>query len=73
MAQIRLALDYIEENREQVLRDYEAIRARHARGNSAEVRERLERSRARLEDAREVLRRRGQTGDNGHAEPAGGH
>src|SRR5687767_10717523 len=58
VAQIRLALDYIEEHREQVLRDDEAIRARHARGNSPEVRERLKQSRARLEEAREELRRR---------------
>lgn len=73
IAQIRLALDYIEENREQVLRDYDAIRARHARGNSAEVRERLETSQARLEAARKELRRQAQAGENGHAGPAGGH
>src|SRR4051794_36075623 len=73
VAQIRLALDYIEENREEVLRDYEAIRARHARGNPAEVRQRLETSRARLEAVREELQRRSQAGENGHAGPAGGH
>ncbi|MBI1916442.1 MAG: DUF433 domain-containing protein [Planctomycetes bacterium] len=58
VAQIRLALDYIEKNREQVVRDYEAIRARHARGNSAEVRERLATSRAHLKAAQSVSRGR---------------
>ncbi len=62
--QIQAALDFIEAHREEVLRDYEAIRARHAAGNPPEVRERLEASRARLQAAREELRRP-RTGDVG--------
>ena len=55
IAQIRLALEYIDQHREEVLRDYEAIRARHARGNAPEILERLQHSRARLEAARQAL------------------
>ena len=54
VAQIQLALEYIDENREQVLRDYEAIRARHARGNTPEIQARLEKTRARLQAARDA-------------------
>jgi uncharacterized protein (DUF433 family) len=55
IAQIRLALEYIDQHREEVLRDYEAIRARHARGNPPAIQERLRHSRARLEAARQAL------------------
>jgi uncharacterized protein (DUF433 family) len=35
--QIEAALRYIEEHREEVLADYQAIKARHARGNPPEI------------------------------------
>ncbi len=72
VAQIRLALDYIEQHREEVARDYEAIRARHARGNPPEVLKRLEGSRRRLEAARDEIRRK-QAENNGDAGTSGGH
>jgi uncharacterized protein (DUF433 family) len=73
VAQIRSALDYIEEHREEVLRDLEAIRSRHARGNPPEVEQRRAGSRVRLEAVREDLRRRSEAEGNGHAGPCGGH
>jgi uncharacterized protein (DUF433 family) len=71
--QIRLALRYIEEHKEEVLRDYAAIKARHARGNPPEVRKLLEGARERLLAKREELRRRKEAEENGHAGTAGGH
>lgn len=41
VAQIELALRYIDEHKEEVVRAYEEIRARHARGNPPEVEARL--------------------------------
>ena len=69
--QIRCALDYIENHKEEVRRAYEGIRARHARGNPPEVRERLKGARARLEAAREELRRCKEAEENGRAGTAG--
>src|SRR2546423_12109010 len=40
--QIRLALRYIEEHKEEVERNWAAIKARHARGNPPEVQAKIE-------------------------------
>src|SRR5262245_7286948 len=60
VGQIELALRYIEQHWEQVLRDYRAIKARHARGNPPEVQSKVDAAHARYAPVWEELRRRAQ-------------
>src|SRR5262245_27645748 len=73
VAQVRLALDYIEENKEEVLRDWATIKARHARGNPPEIQARLEETRKKYAPLWEELRRRARELENGDAGTVGGH
>jgi uncharacterized protein (DUF433 family) len=77
--QIHLALGYIEEHKEEVERDWAAIKARHARGNPPEIEARIEALRplakARIEElrlkanAREASRRACPGGDEPRRSP----
>jgi uncharacterized protein (DUF433 family) len=58
LAQIQAALRYIDEHREEVRKDYEEIKARHARGHSPEVRAQVEATHARYAPRWADLRRR---------------
>jgi uncharacterized protein (DUF433 family) len=59
-AQVRAALYYFTENRENVLKHYRAALARIARGNPPEVEAKLRQSRERLKERlREIEKRRG--------------
>lgn len=71
VAQIRLALRYIEEHKEEVLRNYEAIRARHARGNPPEIEARLKDSpmHARIQARWAEIQRRRAEEANGASDP----
>ncbi len=53
--QVEVAMKYIEEHREVVTREYEAIRERIRRGNPPWVREKLRESHAKLEALRQRL------------------
>jgi uncharacterized protein (DUF433 family) len=54
--QVLAALDYIEEHKQEVLRDYQEILDRVAKGNPPEVQAKLEGARAKLEAMRVKLR-----------------
>jgi len=69
--QIHLALRYIEEHKEEVERDWAAIKARHARGNPPEIRAKLEASHAKLLAYREELRKQAEARGNGDARHSG--
>jgi uncharacterized protein (DUF433 family) len=71
--QIHLALRYIEEHKEEVERDWAAIKARHARGNPPEIQAKLDAIHAKHAPMWEELRRRVKAKENGDARPAGGH
>jgi uncharacterized protein (DUF433 family) len=74
VAQIHLALRYIEEHKEEVERNWAAIKARHARGNPPEIQAKLDAGRGKARARAEELRRRAaavkENGDAGHP---GGH
>ncbi|HKI37364.1 MAG TPA: DUF433 domain-containing protein [Gemmataceae bacterium] len=71
--QIHLALRYIEEHKEEVERDWAAIKARHARGNSPEVQAKVEALRPLAKAKIEELRRRAREKENGDTRTAVGH
>ena len=71
--QIHLALRYIDEHKEEVERDWAAIKARHARGNPPEIEAKIAANRPKVLAKIEELRRRAEDRRNGHAGPAGGH
>jgi uncharacterized protein (DUF433 family) len=70
--QIHLALRYIEEHKEEVERDWAAIKACHARGNPPEIRAKIEALRPLAEAKMEELRRRARERENGHTGTAVG-
>jgi uncharacterized protein (DUF433 family) len=70
--QIRLALRYIEEHKEEVERDWAAIKARHARGNPPEVEAKIQANRPRFLARVEEIRRRARARENGDARPTDG-
>jgi uncharacterized protein (DUF433 family) len=71
--QIQMALRYIEEHKEEVERNWAAIKARHARGNPPEIQAKIEALRGLAKAKIEELRRRAREKENGHARPAVGH
>jgi uncharacterized protein (DUF433 family) len=71
--QIHLALRYIEEHKEEVLRDYAAIKARHARGNPPEIQAKLDAIHAKYAPLWEELRRRAPAKENGDEWPPRRH
>jgi uncharacterized protein (DUF433 family) len=86
--QIRLALRYIDEHREEVEREWAAIEARNARGNPPHVQTAIDETHARLapvweelrqgnrgplEEVLEEYRRKKHLRENGNGVPAGGH
>jgi uncharacterized protein (DUF433 family) len=73
LAQIELALRYIEEHREEVLNDYREIKARHARGNPPEVKARLEAARRQLPPSLLERLQAGHAKENGDEGTPGGH
>jgi uncharacterized protein (DUF433 family) len=73
VAQIRLALRYIEEHQDEVLRDYQAIKARHARGNPPAVQAKLDAAHAKHAQLWARLREQTPSRENGDEGPPGGH
>jgi hypothetical protein len=72
--QIEFALAYIEEHREEVERDYQRIKERHARGNSPEIRAKIEESRKRLAERWPQFRARPASHEeNGDGRHSAGH
>src|SRR5262245_40563634 len=71
VAQIELALQYIEEHKEEVLREYQKIKERHARGNPPEIRAKMEATRAKYAPLFAEIRRRAQ--EDARARDPGGH
>jgi uncharacterized protein (DUF433 family) len=70
VAQIHLALRYIEEHKEEVLRDYQAIKARHARGNSPEVPEKVNAAHAKYAPLWAKVRQQAQPEEQGALDDA---
>jgi len=73
VAQIQLALRYIEEHREEVLSDYQAIKARHARGNAPAVQAKIDANHAKYAQRWAQLRQQIPSQENGDEGPFGGH
>lgn len=71
LEQIEAALRYIEEHKEEVLADYQEIKARHARGNPPEIQAKLDAIHAKYEALWAERRRRFQDQDNGQWPPPG--
>jgi len=69
--QVRAALDYIEEHREQVMAEYQDILDRCARGNSPAVRARIDANRKKFVETVERIRQASK-GRNGNAGNPGG-
>ena len=57
VAQIHLALRYIEEHREEVDKDWAAIKARHARGNPPHIQKLIDETHARMSPLFEEFRK----------------
>ncbi len=70
VAQIEMALRYIDEHKEEVVKDYAEIRARHARGNPPEIEAKLKGSRAKLAAMLAEARQRAKARENGDARTA---
>jgi len=70
--QIEAALRYIEEHKEEVLADYQAIKARHARGNPPEIQAKIAASHAKFLKRVEEIRRQRAQEVNAASNP-GGH
>lgn len=74
VGQIHCALQYIEEHKEEVLRDWAEIKARIARGNPPEIQAKLDATHAKYAPLWESLRRKFEEQQrNGDGRPPGGH
>jgi uncharacterized protein (DUF433 family) len=67
LAQVRVALQYIEEHKEEVLKDYQKIMDRHARGNPPEIQAKIDATHAKYAPLWDELRQRAQAQENGEA------
>ena len=72
VSQIEEALRYIEQNREEVDRDWAEIRARHARGNPPEIEAKFAESKKRLYALRDALAAARAIRENSHERTAHG-
>lgn len=73
VAQIQLALRYIDEHHEEVLRDYQAIKSRHTRGNAPAVQAKIDAAHAKHALLWAKLRHEVPSRENDNEGPPGGH